>query len=320
MSRSNHNSAYKRGVILGLTMAEIMILIVFLLLLAFASLLQREKKQNEALTHLLAKDGEAVERIVQAVSAQEPDMAADTVRIVEKMPKVISMIRDSDLAELDETVDQTLVRAVEMLKAQKQMKAAQGEGTVEQQLVEALQKQQELQAEIDTLGDQKQNLMAQIKKTEGKGIDWPPCWLEKENKERPEFIFGIDLTDNGLIITDIAPAHRRAAMQTPPLVEPLQKIKYGTVLSVGEFLSQTDELYKLAVKKECRYHAYIYDKTGVHEKLLYKKLAGTVSRHFRTREPKRNAGAIDPTSGSQNSSEPDPNTAHEKPSFLDSIF
>jgi peptidoglycan hydrolase CwlO-like protein len=58
------NNAYRRGVILGLTLAEIMLLILFLLLLTFASVLSSEKEKYEKKLQLVSKNTTNIEKIV----------------------------------------------------------------------------------------------------------------------------------------------------------------------------------------------------------------------------------------------------------------
>ena len=74
MSVSNNNSSYRRCVLLGLTMAEIIMLIIFLLLLAFSTLLDRAKKENAAQAALIQMDKSYVDRLVKVFSSQPPDM------------------------------------------------------------------------------------------------------------------------------------------------------------------------------------------------------------------------------------------------------
>ena len=62
---------YRRGLILGLTMAEIMILLIFVLLMALASALATREKKLEAF-----EDGTAT-RLVEAMQEAYPDAPAD---------------------------------------------------------------------------------------------------------------------------------------------------------------------------------------------------------------------------------------------------
>lgn len=270
MSVSNNNSSYRRGVLLGLTMAEIVILIIFLLLLAFASLLDRAKKENAAQAALL-QDKPYIERIIRVFSSHPPDMAEDIVQIIEKLPDVVSLIKENKLEAAGETLDQVILRGVEKLEAEKHARESMGDAPIEQQLLAAIEKQKELEAETKNLTDQKKNLIAQI----GRGVDLPPCW--PDNNGRPtEYLFKIDLTNDGIVMFDSAPTHRTEVKSRLPL----QKIKYGVPRNIPQFREEAAPLFHWSQQKECRFYVTIYDRTGASEKALFKQLLLTVEGYF----------------------------------------
>lgn len=299
MKLPSNNAAYRRGVLLGLTMAEIMILIIFLLLLAFATLVDRQKKENLTLYRLMDFDNENAKRIVRAISTQEPDLAEDTVRAVERIPKVVSIIKDNELSKEGEALDQTIVRAVEQLKHEKKLSATDKKLTTQERLAQALQKQTELEAEIENLANQKSNIMSQLKK-EGRGVDWPPCWADKNGK--PEYIFQTALTNHGIIVTDISPAHRQVAKSRLPI----QSITLGQALATSTFISQTNAIFKWSRQNECHHFVVIDDRTGANEKAIYKQQRTAVESHFYIFQ--RTSGQASPvTVRAEPTSEVDPN-------------
>jgi len=65
------DKSYRRGLVLGLTMAEIMILLIFVLLMALASALATREKKLEAF------EGGAATRLVDAMQEAYPKASAD---------------------------------------------------------------------------------------------------------------------------------------------------------------------------------------------------------------------------------------------------
>lgn len=275
MSVSRNNSSYRRGVLLGLTMAEIIMLIIFLLLLAFSTLLDRAKKENAAQAALIQMDKGYVERIVRVFATQPPDMTEEIVSTIERLPEVINRIKEQDLAkDGGEPVEEVVMRGLEKIQAEKEARDAMGDAPVEQQLLAALEKQKELEAEARNLSDQKKSLISQIE-SKGRGVDWPPCWPDSTGKGS-EFLFRIDLTNDGIVMFDNAPAHR--AEEKVRL--PMQNIKYGVPRNIGQFQAETAPLFNWSKQKECRFYVLIYDKTGASEKALFKRLLITVEGSF----------------------------------------
>ncbi len=93
---------YRRGLILGLTMAEIMILLIFVLLMALASALANREKRLNAI-----EDGTA-SRLVEAVQVAYPeaesadDYYKELVRAIETRQRLESLGEDSARAVLAE--------------------------------------------------------------------------------------------------------------------------------------------------------------------------------------------------------------------------
>lgn len=273
MGVSHNNYSYRRGILLGLTMAEIIILIVFLLLLAFGVLLDREKKANASREDLFGNK-DIVERIVKVFSTQPPDMEEDVVRAIETLPFVISLIKEKHLAKKDEILQDTLARAIEMLEIEKDMAEGNGDIPIEQQLLFAQEKIKALEDDAKNLIDQKKSLISQIK-SNGRGVDMPPCWPDAKGRAT-EYLFDIDLTNSGIVMFDASPPHR----QTEKDRLPMDHIQYGKPRSISQFKSETQPIFAWSKKKECRFYVFIKDKTGTTEKALFKKLLVAVEGSF----------------------------------------
>ena len=99
----------------------------------------------------------------------------------------------------------------------------------------------------------------------GSGIDPPPCWLDSEGN--PEYIFRIELTDRGMRVFKIAPAHR--AESDPEATRYAAVIEDGREYAPAEFLRVTQPFYAEGVSRAeafgamgCRFWIRPVDGTG----------------------------------------------------------
>ena len=99
----------------------------------------------------------------------------------------------------------------------------------------------------------------------GSGIDPPPCWLDAEGN--PEYIFRIELTDRGMRVFKIAPAHRVDG--DPEVARYVAGIEEGREYEPTEFLRVTQPFYAVGVSRTeafgamgCRFWIRPVDATG----------------------------------------------------------
>lgn len=270
MSINDQTSAYRRGVLLGLTMAEIIMLIVFLLLLSFAALMTEQQKKLK----LIESHKESIERILVILDSQEPDITKELISTIESLPAAIKQIKDNALINTQTSdVSQVITKAIDKMVIEKKIVESKGQGSIENQLVEASKKIEELQVDTKNLQDQKESLLQRLQ-NEGKGASWPSCWTDSNG--RNEYIFKIDLASEGIAIVDNPiPARVEEKSRLP-----IQAIKYGTLRTVQEFLSETRPLFDWSVERKCRFFVMLYDKTGANEKVRFKELMRRVEEHF----------------------------------------
>lgn len=268
MSARDYNSAYRKGVVLGLTMAEIMILFIFLLLLSLSLMLTKEKRTN-ALIH----EKEAILRsLIKVIDNKDPEITEELTRTVVKLPEMLTSIKKDSLSDDKETMDQVLTRGIEKLKAEKLAAANRNDLPIEKQLSAALEKQAELQSEIENVRDQNLSL---IKKNEsqGKGGDLPPCWSKNG---KAEYIYNVTLENVGIIVHDNKLPDR--VFEQSKL--PISAIVLDTPMSMSSFSQQTLPLLNWSNEKLCRFYVRIYDRTDGDKKDLYKRLRDTVEGTF----------------------------------------
>lgn len=255
---------------LGLTMAEIIILVIFLLLLAFSTLLNRAQKESAQISVLIAKNKSQIERIAKVVNHQEPDMAEELVRVVESLPPVIKKVEDLQLKNgREEKLEQVISRGIDKLAIEKNIEAGRDdtvkeEETTQQQLEQEKEKTALLQEQVATL-----------KEALRKGVGPPPCW-NTGNDKYTEYIYRAELTSKGIILRDIA----QDRWATAKAELPIQGITLGKPLSIGNFVAQVQPLWGYSKKNDCRFLVQIADQTLPAEKEFYQVMIKTVSDHF----------------------------------------
>lgn len=270
----DQNNAYRRGVILGLTLAEIMLLILFLLLLTFASVLSREKKQYEQKIQLLSKGNKNIEKVVTVLEESDPAITEELVEAFETLPAVTTLIKKENLKKSkSETTKQVVLRAMEKLTAEKAVESTSGESSIKDKLLKAVNDNEELKAQIANVQGQNKNILHQLN-SQGKGADFPPCWAD--SKGRPEYIYNVYLSNDGITLVDNKIPHR----QSEQAQLPISSVVYDEPISQGQFVNQTSDLKEWAVSHECHFYVRIYDETDGSKKALYKSLLRTVESSF----------------------------------------
>jgi competence protein ComGC len=257
-------------------MAEIFILITFLLLMTFASILNRKDVKIAELTNqvqLIEKGSEATKKMLQIVAAA-PDLDKELVAAAESTSENVAYIDSNQLRENGETTQAVISKALAEYKAAKDLTASTTDGSVDNDL--AKMSREEIQQELANLRGQNKNLVSQMK-SEGRSVDLPPCWPSATNGWKDE-IFRIELNNGGMRIFDTTPASRLAEKAKLPLGD----IKYGATLSEGAFISEVSALGAWSQQHQCRFLVSIADAVtgGEGAKDLYKHRLGTVENYF----------------------------------------
>lgn len=269
MSVSSHNSAYRRGVVLGLTMAEIIILIIFLLLLAFASLLKKEQEKTAGITNLTPAARASLEKVTHFINSQPPEIGEKLVRGIEAMPEVLRKIEEDELAaSAEEQPQQVIMRGLEKLEMAKRAAEASNTGEdfvpVEQQLAQEKEK-------VGALTEKVAMLEGKVRE----GFGPPPCW-DPGNRRYTEYIYRAELTSEGIVLTDIAAPRWGGSKQSLPL----QGVTLGVPLSTGDFIRQITPLSSWSRQKDCRFLVNVADKTKAEEKERFQEMYEAIYNHF----------------------------------------
>lgn len=296
------DASYKRGLVLGLTMAEIMILILFILLLLLATLVRDLEEKLDAFVRVNA----GLQNEVVALRDQQKMIAGrfdDPVKIddlftelklakeqaarvpaLEEKVAQLTTEREANLSahelavamkaiDLDLTKPETRDRMILSLKKILDSGSS-GTNSPVTRLEEATEILQQGEVRIGDLEGQVKNLLVRINAVGG-GTEKPACWAEKETG-KTEYIFDIAIGSEGLLVRDRKLPHRADAQAQLPL----QGLLFDIELSPVQFLEQTRPLYEWSEKNNCRFFVRAFDQTAATEKDLYKVRMRTLEEHF----------------------------------------
>lgn len=223
------------------------------------------KKIRETIAEILDRDPSTIE-------FSQLDKALRELAVDAKKSKLIELSKN-------DIVERLVNREGELEKAQRQLdKALREIAEVEQknksleltkkEIAKLLGKQEgelkQVQRQLENTQGQMENLKRQISRG-GRGVEAVPCW--SKSKGKPEYIFDVALTTNGLTIRDRKLPHRKDEQSKLPL----DRIIFERELTRTQFLNAAKPLYDWSVSHKCRFFVRAFDKTANTEKKLYKQ-------------------------------------------------
>ena len=299
---SSQRGAFPRGLVLGLTMAETAILIIFVLLLALTVLLAHEAGRRQAAERDLERfseikrilletdlDAEQMLASIQAgmVAQRDADNWRELVRDLEqRIPDPSPDAIVSHLDEAREALDRDAANKIfnELLNEA----GLQPTPETQSDLAEILTATREAGLAVDDVREAIGELQVG-----GGGSDHPSCWDDADSTEA--YLFDVALTDEGFVLrTAAAPqhSHKRELL-------PLDRVETDRTLTVEEFLAQTRSVYEWSVQRDCRFFVRAFDLTGANQKELYKTRMRTLeSRFYKNASPSGPPPSVAPPSPS----------------------
>lgn len=292
-----HESEHRRGLVLGLTLAEVLILLLFLLLLAFgvrltqlshaaaaadalAPLVLELQNRNvsgidniQALADRLARVGELEKSNIE-LRRENTDLALlralgpkapEIVRSLETIVRRAERIRPDDppvlLTRLDQIIEVVGFDAdPEILKQLSELAARAKE--LERTNVVLIEDRDRFRRERDSL-----------MRGGGRGLMYPNCWTNDRNET--EFIFDVTIQDSGLVVQNVPSA--RKTDDTWKLVDDFPR---GVEISESRFRRATSRLFAWSKEHECRFIVIMRDGTGPASKPQYKVMRAAVEQNF----------------------------------------
>jgi len=307
--------SYRRGLIVGLTLAEVFLLVLFGLLLAWIVGTEDSNALRTQIADLQTKVAD-LHREVENLQAQRSALLGSTAPDkFDELFRELTLARQKlsehqqHLAELEERAQlleeaaretgvsqdsrRDLTSAIRArLEIANAVLAAAGKSgladrdvaTFEKTVAGLLQMRQRLLAEglkegdVQTLAGRLRNAERRLQEAT-KGTEWPACWADSAGK--PEYIFDVTLTTGSLVVHDNALPHRRSEQAALPTA----RLLFGSDLSTAAFREQTQPLFEWSKRANCRFFVRLHDLTEAHEKDVYKLRVRTVGEHFYYYEP-----------------------------------
>ena len=185
------NSDYRRGTVLGLTVAEVFILLLFLLMLAFLVLAQEWQSRETAVTEQLQ---EVLPRI-----RENPDVWLDALEGFEAPEEIVTLRQEKIEAQhraetLNKALEEAELRREEAEKGIQQ--ARERASQFSEARDEALKQVERVAQELRVLREKGQN---------------PPCWYEKVpnnaggEREKPHYTFDVAVFNDNMIVRQLVP-------------------------------------------------------------------------------------------------------------------
>jgi hypothetical protein len=303
---------FRRGVVLGLTMAEALLLLIFLLMLILAIKLKGQsaeiaklEQEKTAAQSTLA----AVQPILDKLPKQQKfDITQDYVRMKQQLDLANARLKDAQLSV--DLISQASA-AMPDLKPEDAAKALLNEAIIGRQALDAAKKvapdvppDKAVQALLDSAligqavtkeSDSPQQLLAsaaachsdlqscknQTTYLNGRlnaktgGFDLPPCWVDQAGKI--QYIFDASLQDNGIEIDD----NQITGREDDQAKLPLGHVKYRAPMSRGDFGEAFQPLLNWSNQHGCRFYVRLYDDMKTADRSEYKNLRGAVEGYFR---------------------------------------
>lgn len=245
------NKSYQRGLVLGFTMAEVALLIIFVLLITFAA--------------LLAVQGEKLKKV------QEDLKKGQHSEVPPKPPDGKTwgdLVREWRIGQKFKVTFEKAFGDKSIEDVKRELEKAEGYVEKAREGANASGFDDNPDAVKDTLISYGKLISA------GKGTEVPSCWTREDGTV--EYIYDVELTPTGLIMRETDLSHRAEERQNLPV----QNIILGQDISEKAFLSSTSHLFEFSRSKECRFFVRVFDSTGPTEKAVYKSRLKTVEARF----------------------------------------
>jgi hypothetical protein len=302
----------RRGLILGLTLAEILLLLLFLLLLALSAKLQRLKHEaddaNLQLANLSLSLGQLkpLQAALLAAGASNITSVEELARRFQRLTQVeeenarlkrdnSNLIQTTELTKNLglESSDKLKSAALSMNMASKidpndppaALKRALdvleklGSATKPEDVrpLSEMKSTFDAVAKLTALEAQRDKLQADVNNLMrvGNGLTYPSCWKKKPSGQT-EYIFDITFYDSGIIVSDATPGRSK-----DPAWAMVNNLSRGKMISEQSFISATSRLADWSKRQEqnCRFYVIERDATG-NDKQRYVQLRQTIESNF----------------------------------------
>jgi len=254
---------------MGLTMAEVGILIIFVLLMLIGFTQWQSYEQARSYRTINNERFQVLEKAELSLT---------------QLKEALHMPPNSSVDEI-----QTLVRAVQESASHPEGQSALKEAHLAFEEMNKIKNEivngggnPQLVEQTTQLSYRNANQEGQLQRYElrlneaGLGKGERPCWVQPDGTI--DYLYDVVLESNGIRMRERRYPEREeessSLLPIMPIVDPQE------VLSQSEFVRRTYPLYERSKQLNCRFFVVIYDGTGPTEKEIYKSLLRTVEGHF----------------------------------------
>jgi hypothetical protein len=308
--RVSDEREHRRGLVLGLTLAEVLLLLMFLLLLALGGKVEKYRLDAESSQESLRQASSAIEtlRPLQEALSKADSSINSVSELIQRLARVKGLeARVAQLSEensalsaqasaiksLGKDAEKKLQKMADVLNRAAQFDPNDPAAVVTKSLdilarlgASTLPEQVKPLSEMIADGEQKQRtqlveadrdkikLQLDSMIRSGNGLTYPPCWIAQNGQT--EYIYDVTTRDGGLVVRDVTPPTR---LNDPALkfVDAMQK---GSLISDKTFNDATGRLFAYSKQQNCRFYTILRDETGPQSKERYKHLRAAVESHF----------------------------------------
>ena len=309
--RVNEEREQRRGLVLGLTLAEVLLLILFLLMLALGSQLESwrtkaeesQQKYDElfaaqdslrTIQAALVKNGavdiksvqelvtrlsrvEQLERSVAESKREYSNLSSEIVTLKSFGPDTQKTLEDVSAAlERAKQIDPSnppalLKRALEIIDRLGPSTQPEQVKPLSQMIADAEVKQQLATVEADR---EKMRLQLQTLTRSGNGLTYPPCWPALKGKT--EYMFDVIAKDDGIVVRDAFSESRK----NDPAWKYVDPFPRNVVISEKKFNEATAKILPYSNQNNCRFYIKLYDGTARESKVRYIRLRAAIAANF----------------------------------------
>ncbi|MDB5579937.1 MAG: hypothetical protein JWR80_5113 [Bradyrhizobium sp.] len=310
--RASDEREHRRGLVLGLTLAEVLLLLMFLLLLALGSKVERYRLEAESSQDELKQANAAIETLKPLQEAlSRADGSLNSVNeLVQRLARLKSLearvaqlnednsalsAQANALKSLGKDAESKLKKMADVLNRAAQLDPNDPAAVVTKSLdilarLGAATRPEQVRplSEMIADGDQKQRaslieadrdkikLQLESMIRSGNGLTFPPCWIAQNGQT--EYIYDVTTRDGGLIVRDVTPQSRL----NDPALKFIDAMQKGSLISETTFNKATARLFAYGKQQSppCRFYTTLRDETGPQSKERYKQLRTSVENHF----------------------------------------
>jgi hypothetical protein len=298
---------YRRGVVLGFTVAEIILLILFALLLALAGLLLSNRNDVEranaindrfdsVISSLNLSNSSLILKKINEVLDENIDYQRKIKEIENKLR--VQSLPDDVYAELkaqklDLTTKEGKQKFIDILTsalaAQREVKKNGGEDA---KYIESACRAGFQMAEVMGKDKKPGDIINVVKDTKARSDYWqsqaarcglagvlPPCYRESNNEPIP-FLYDARIKSDGIVLVNTVPEKYKVRFNSDFPNLPQENI----TLSLTSFSATTRQFLTFGEKNNCRFYVVAYDDTLAHEKEILKQLLKGIEGNFYKRQ------------------------------------